>query len=293
MNGTLEVTGPSYGQAVLSTNANGASGFDGFFASNVSATGALSAGVYESSNTSTRFGQTAGNWAILTSTGSSAGLIAGTFTSEPFILGSFNTERARIFADGCFAVGTTGDCGSSGILNLGTGLRIANAAASGHYLRGNGTNYVDSAIQSGDLPSGTATYTAAASWTPALTASTTPGTPAYSIQAGSYTETCPVGSTAGCTVNAWFNITLSNWTGSPSGNVSITGLPVTSGSTANDKGQCQVSVYIGASGTLPVAANIAPSSTSIVLFTQQGLNLLTAANAGTALIIQGFCTFHS
>jgi hypothetical protein len=42
---------------------------------------------------------------------------------------------------------------ASGILNLITGLQINTAAPSGHYPRGNGTNYVDGTIQTGDLPS--------------------------------------------------------------------------------------------------------------------------------------------
>lgn len=41
---------------------------------------------------------------------------------------------------------------TTGILDMPVGYRIGNAAASAHYLRGNGTNYVDSAILAGDLP---------------------------------------------------------------------------------------------------------------------------------------------
>lgn len=51
------------------------------------------------------------------------------------------------------AVGSpTGGDPGSGIINLATGLRINGAAASGHYLRGNGTNYIDGTIANGDLP---------------------------------------------------------------------------------------------------------------------------------------------
>lgn len=46
----------------------------------------------------------------------------------------------------------------------GTGYKISNgAAASGHYLRGNGTNFVDGTIQTGDIPSRTGTITVGAS----------------------------------------------------------------------------------------------------------------------------------
>jgi hypothetical protein len=41
----------------------------------------------------------------------------------------------------------------SGVVNSATGFRIGGAAApSGHYLRGNGSNFVDSAIQAADIP---------------------------------------------------------------------------------------------------------------------------------------------
>jgi hypothetical protein len=52
----------------------------------------------------------------------------------------------------------TGNTIVSGFLNAGTGFRIANAAAVGTYLRGNGTNFVGSAIQAADLPAGNGNY---------------------------------------------------------------------------------------------------------------------------------------
>ncbi len=42
----------------------------------------------------------------------------------------------------------------SGDINASSGYRIGNTAASGQYLRGNGTRFVSSAIQAGDLPNG-------------------------------------------------------------------------------------------------------------------------------------------
>jgi hypothetical protein len=41
---------------------------------------------------------------------------------------------------------------STGVFNSGTGFRISGSAAAGHYLRGNGTNYVDNTIQTADVP---------------------------------------------------------------------------------------------------------------------------------------------
>lgn len=51
------------------------------------------------------------------------------------------------------------------IFNPSTGFEIGGAAASGHYLRGNGTNYVDNTIQVGDIPSLSGTYLALAGGT--------------------------------------------------------------------------------------------------------------------------------
>src|SRR5262249_14266354 len=51
----------------------------------------------------------------------------------------------------------TMDCAgniAAALVNVGTGFRIASAATSGHYLRGDGTNYVDGTIAVGDLPTG-------------------------------------------------------------------------------------------------------------------------------------------
>lgn len=60
-------------------------------------------------------------------------------------------ERLRVFATGGIAIGATTDPGVTGVLNLLTGLRIGNAAASGNVLRGNGTNFVSATLASTDL----------------------------------------------------------------------------------------------------------------------------------------------
>ncbi|NCO05032.1 MAG: hypothetical protein GW939_02695, partial [Candidatus Magasanikbacteria bacterium] len=49
----------------------------------------------------------------------------------------------------------------TGTVNAVTGYKVNGAATTGNYLRGNGTNFVSSAIQAGDLP----TITAAGGWT--------------------------------------------------------------------------------------------------------------------------------
>jgi hypothetical protein len=48
------------------------------------------------------------------------------------------------------------------IVNATTGFQVSGSAPSGHYLRGNGTNYIDGTIQAGDLPAGTGTVTSVA-----------------------------------------------------------------------------------------------------------------------------------
>ena len=62
----------------------------------------------------------------------------------------------EIFNDGSMSVGKSATfTGGDGVLNVVTGFRIANAATDGNYLRGNGTNFVSSAIQQSDLPAPT------------------------------------------------------------------------------------------------------------------------------------------
>jgi hypothetical protein len=88
--------------------------------------------------------------------------LIGTDNSTPIQVFINSTEAAR-FGSG-FMVGTTTDPGA-GVVNVATGFRIANAATGGNYLRGNGTNFVSSAIQFADLPSSDDTTLAASSST--------------------------------------------------------------------------------------------------------------------------------
>jgi hypothetical protein len=128
------------------------------------------------------------------------------------------------------------------------------------------------------------------SWTPAVTASSTAGTPAYTTHVGSYVA-------IGNFVYAQFNIVLSGWTGSPSGNVSITGLPLTSTATTNDNGGCTITNYTVSALTASnwaITGVIAPSGTSSLLYASDvsGVSNVTAAETGTTPTFIGFCMYH-
>lgn len=59
---------------------------------------------------------------------------------------------ATFAGNGDFTVAGASAIAGATIFNAGTGFRIGGAATSGNYLRGNGTNFVSSAIAAGDLP---------------------------------------------------------------------------------------------------------------------------------------------
>lgn len=127
-------------------------------------------------------------------------------------------------------------------------------------------------------------------WTPAITTSGTVGTPAYSVQVGSYTR-------IGRIVVAQFSITLSGWTGSPTGNVSISGLPLAATGTTNDSAACAISQY-SVSGLAAlnygIVGTISPSATQVNLYSQgnSGTTAITAAQTGTAASFIGNCVYH-
>ncbi len=132
--------------------------------------------------------------------------------------------------------------------------------------------------------------TAVTSWTPVVTTTGTVGTPAYSVQVGSYVQNGPL-------VTVFFDVQLSGWTGSPTGNVEISGLPVTSGATSNDFGACNIHSFSVATSFSSFLGRVAPSVTNITLLTIPAggattSSLLTAAQAGTGLVIAGSCAYH-
>lgn len=161
-------------------------------------------------------------------------------------------------------------------------------------LKANGSGTVSQAACA-DLSNGTGTacsqsYTAS-TWTPTIVTNGTVGTPAYSIQVGSYEQ-------IGRHVTVRFAISLSGWTGTPTGTVeiSLVGAP-TPTTTTNDYGTCYTGNYImaGAAGNSGVTGYIAPSTTVALLETnaQTGSNALTAAIAGTAFQVIGACEYRT
>lgn len=128
-------------------------------------------------------------------------------------------------------------------------------------------------------------------WTPTIITTGTVGTPAYSIQVGSYEQ-------IGRLVVAHFTISLSGWTGSPTGTVeiSLVGLPAPT-STTNDYQSCTISNYTitGTAGSIGVTGFIAPAATVAVLQTntQTGSSNISAAIAGTTPQFIGTCTYHT
>jgi hypothetical protein len=127
------------------------------------------------------------------------------------------------------------------------------------------------------------------SWTPAISATTTAGTPTYSKQVGRYEK-------VGRQVTARFTVALSGWTGSPSGQATIS-LPVASNATANNRGFCYVSNYnvsSFASGT-GIMAFIEPGA-SVAGFVSNGStfsNTISTTNAGTAFQVEGVCQYQT
>jgi hypothetical protein len=127
-------------------------------------------------------------------------------------------------------------------------------------------------------------------WTPAITTDGTVGTPAYTVQVGSYER-------IGRTVTARFFIQLSGWTGSPTGNVSISGLPLANSAVAASNGSCVVTAYTVtglAALNYGITGTITASSSQIDLKQNgsTGTTNITAAQAGTTALLVGIATYR-
>lgn len=133
------------------------------------------------------------------------------------------------------------------------------------------------------------TYTAT-TWTPTVTTSGTVGTPAYSAQVGTY-------EVIGRQVTVRVTVALSGWTGSPTGNVSIAGLPLTSANVSNDNGVCHFGSYVVNGLTASnVLVGVVQPNTSTILLQQIGNTTsanVSAAQIGTTPTLVGMCNYHT
>ncbi len=125
-------------------------------------------------------------------------------------------------------------------------------------------------------------------WIPALTATTTPGSPNYTFQVGTYDLI------GGRQVNAKFRVSTSAWTGQ-TGNVQISGLPFANSSVVQSFGSCVISQYtaVVAASSFGVYGLIQPGASLITLLSgsaNASANLDGASVGGTVLFI-GQCTY--
>lgn len=104
------------GNASLVAQSNSTTGFNGLDVSTSTTASGISAIVYEASNTSTRFGQTLGNWAFVGTAASPQGLLIGTGTNTPVIFGTNNTQAAKLTTTGFLQMGNGTFSGSAGNL---------------------------------------------------------------------------------------------------------------------------------------------------------------------------------
>lgn len=233
--------------------------------------------------------------------GSLTGLGTGVATALGINVGS---AGAPVVLNG--ALGTP----SSGILTSTTGLPISTGlagagtgvlAALGVNVGTSGAVLVKGTSVCGDLSNGatgcsttvgtiaTQNYTAT-TWTPVVTTDGTVGTPAYTVQVGSYEQ-------IGRQVTVRFNIILSGWAGSPTGTVAISGLPVASANTTQDRGICSIASFVTATVATFVTGQIQPNSSQIsplAIFTVPATTVtgISSAQAGTTFAYIGKCVYH-
>lgn len=208
---------------------------------------------------------------------------------------------------------------STGVSGLGTGVATAlgvnigsagapvvNGGVLGTPSSGVGTNITGVPVSTGvsGLGSGVATALAVAAngnggfptyntgtWTPTLSTTGTVGTPAYSLQSGSYEQ-------IGRQVTVRFTVALSAWGGSPTGNVTLNSLPFTSANVANDTGVCHMSNYVVtglAASNFNVSAYITPNANFATLLQASNTttSAITAAQVGATPTFIGICNYHT
>lgn len=231
------------------------------------------------------------------------GLVLGNGTSNPSAYAGA-TSCTNQFMTGLSSTGastcTTDTLASAQHANQGTTTTVLHGNAAGNPswgavalstdISGFGSGVAAAAANATNANGGFPVYNTG-TWTPTITTSGTVGTPAYSVQVGSYEQ-------IGRLVVARFNVQLSGWTGSPTGNVSIAGLPFTSTSTANEFGTCNISQFLVtglAANNFGVHASVSTGVTTALLQQQgnTGNSAVTAAQYGTTGVVIGACFYRT
>lgn len=131
---------------------------------------------------------------------------------------------------------------------------------------------------------------ATGTWSPTVTTDGTVGTPAYSSQVGSFEK-------IGRLVIARFTVALSGWTGSPTGNVAISGLPFTAANTTNDNGTCSIFQWSTTTALIFLSGFVAPNTTQANLNASTAavttMSRLTAAQSGATPTFIGVAIYHT
>jgi hypothetical protein len=231
----------------------------------------------------------------ITSSGPGGALGSGAFASVYTLPAATSSVLGGVKPDGTTITNTAGAISvaygtGSNTAAQGNDARLGAGAVTGA-IKSNGSNSFSQAACA-DLSNGSGacaqTYTAS-TWSPAITTDGTTGTPSYTIQVGSYEQ-------IGRQITARFTVLLSGWTGSPSGNVLLS-LPVASSGATNDYGSCFIGYYsVSGLGTLSygLSGRILPGGSVMSLYQQTSTasTTVTAAQAGTGLLMVGTCTYH-
>lgn len=132
---------------------------------------------------------------------------------------------------------------------------------------------------------------AAGPWQPTLVGQTTPGTPTYTVQAGSFEK-------IGRQVTARFYVSIGNL-GGMAGTVSIGNLPYPNNGTVNDFGTCSINLYTGitmTAGYTTVSGLLGLSASTATLYgIGPGMALTTlqaTTNVAANAILVGTCNYH-
>ena len=243
-----------YSSGVLSVNTVSTSSVEGFF-TNTGTGGAASAGVRAIANSTgywllrqygtgvtavTAFGQTLANYTLLASDGASSnGLIIGSLTADPVIFGTNNVERMRLPAAGGVQAVTTISVGNTTPSASGSGITFP-------------------ATQSASTDANTLDDYEEGTWTAAFASTGGTITINTSYRTGKYVK---VGSKV--TVTGIFIVSAIS---SPTGSLTISGLPFTSGSAdSNNSAPSIYAIDLAVTAITALQGRLSPSQTAFTI----------------------------